>query len=87
MYTLLETIEKGKKCILLILSNWCDEDFYYWPGNKKYHKFLTRQVTRNESWTKLEYHRVLRTKIGKILYNIRIFIIKTLITILCIYIY
>lgn len=66
MYSLLETIEKGKECILLVLSNWCDDGFYYWPGNNKYHKFVTRQVNRSETWDKLEYNRILRKGISKI---------------------
>lgn len=64
MYSILETHDSGKKCVVIVLTNWCEDDLYYWPGHK-YKTFLLKKVLRNEKWASFKFTKMLSTGIGK----------------------
>lgn len=65
MYSVLETMDEGRKCVLIVLTSWLEDDRYYWPPGHKHKHYLLKKVLKNEKWPSFEFIQILSTGIGE----------------------
>ncbi len=63
MYSILETKVRDKLCVVIVLTEWLEDEHYYWPGNN-YNRCLLKQINHSADWNKYKFEKILRTGIG-----------------------